>query len=1029
MKKIFKVLIWVIVALFIAILLLPFLFKDDLMKALKTEINKNVNAEVNFSNVDLSFIKSFPNVGITLNDLKIVGKDAFANKTLTDIKSLNLNVNLSSLINKSVPYKINKIELEGAEVNIIVDKYGNFNYVIWNDTGDGSEASAFELNLSRYALTNSKLSYTDYQSNMMMRAENIEHSGKGNFNQDKFKLETVSNIPAFTFSQEGTTYFKNASLSGDINVEIDNTTQTYTLSDNKINLNGLDMKGEGFFKMLKSGVNMDVKVESLNETFASFLQVAPLVLADEVKNLETEGTATVVATAKGTYSAAPESFPAIDLQVKILNAAIKNNEYASKIEDVNTDIFVKAQDSKWDDLSINIPEFRAKVAGEPIVAKLLYKDVTTNPYIDVVAKGKIQLDEISKIVPLEGVKSMTGTIHPDFSIQAYEKDILNENYEAISFAGQLDLFDIKIDNEETPDLEIKSSTIKASPSTLTVSKLSGIIGNTDFLVDGEIKNPLAYFVSNKNMGGNINFSSKVLDLNEWMPEEAATTVAPAPNYDIDQNLLDQSTLNFTAKVDQVKYLDYDIKNISGKGSLNANKIAFQKTNGALEGSEFELSGEILNAYNFINTNDTLRGNLNISSKKMDLNKLLVEETETNTEEAITPRIPANIDIDISTAANELIYDTYNFKNWDGDIKIEYGAVAIKGASMDAMGGKMRLDGSYDSAPEIPEFAFKYNIDKFEFSQAFRDIVTFSKLTPIAEFLEGLFNSTLIMSGNLKDGFPDLTTLSASGYLETIDSQVKGFAPLEKLGSKLGVDEIKSFAIDNTKNWFEIENGVVTVKPQDYNFNGIKMTVGGNHNLENIMSYVAKLEVPRSLLKGSAIGSAANSGINFISGEASKLGINVAQGDYIYLDVNISGSFKNPTISIKPTGSGGKNMTDQAKDAITSKLNDVKEEYTEKAKEKVEEAKDSVKTVVTQRIDSAKTKVKEKVDTEVGRLKDKAKEKLDSTINNAVKDTIANQVRDKIGDVIGGQAKEEKDKLKDKLDDFNPFKKKKKKKEN
>ena len=1025
MKKIFKILLWAIIALIIALLLLPFLFKDDLMNALKTEINKNVNAEINFSDVDISFIKSFPNVGLTLHDLKIVGKENFANKVLTDTKSVNLNVNLSSLINKSVPYKINKIELEEAELNIIVDKYGNFNYVIWNDTGDGEEASAFELSLSKYTLKNSSLSYVDYQSNIAMSATNIEHTGTGNFNQDKFKLETKSNIPAFTFSQEGTTFLKKASISGDVNLEIDSKNESYTLSDNKIQLNGLEMKGEGFFKMLDNGISMDVKVESLNETFASFLKAAPLVLAEEVKNLQTEGTATIVASAKGIYSSAPESFPAIDLSIKILNASVKNNDYASNIEDVTTDIFVKADNPQWDDLSINIPVFRANVAGEPVIAKLLYKDVMTTPYIDAVAKGKISLDEVSKIIPLEGVKTMTGTIHPDFSIQAYEKDIINENYESIAFDGQLELENINIDNQDTPDIKIKSSTIKASPSTLVVDKLSGEIGNTDFLVEGEIKNPLAYFVSDKSMGGKIDFSSKVLDLNEWMPEEYGAATAVPPNYAIDKNLLDKSTVSFTANIEQMKYLNYDIKNLSGKGSINANKIAVKQANGDLQGSNFQLSGNILNAYNFINTNDTLRGELNISSKKMDFNKLLVEEGASATEETVTPRIPSNIEMDIKTSVRELKYDTYNFKNWTGNIEIVNGSAAIKEGSMDAMGGEMRLEGTYNSQPEIPEFAFKYNIDKFEFSQAFKDIITFSKLTPVAEFLQGLFNSTLIMSGNLKDGFPDLSTLSASGYLETIDSRIKGFAPLEKLSSKIGVDELKSFSISNTKNWFDVENGVVTVKPQDYEIQGVKMTVGGSHTLNNEMSYIAKLEVPRSLLKRNAISSAANTGLSFISDEASKLGINVAQGDFIYLDVNISGSFKNPNISIKPTGSGGKNYSDQAKDAITSRINDAKEEYTEQAKEKVEEAKDSVRKVVTQQIDTAKAKVEDRVNTEVSRIKDKAKEKIDSTITSTIKDSVANQAKDKLGDIIGGKAKEEKDKLKDKLEDFNPFKKKKK----
>lgn len=54
MKKIFLSLVIILVILIGAAIALPFIFKDKIIAKVKSEINNNINATVNFGEFDLS---------------------------------------------------------------------------------------------------------------------------------------------------------------------------------------------------------------------------------------------------------------------------------------------------------------------------------------------------------------------------------------------------------------------------------------------------------------------------------------------------------------------------------------------------------------------------------------------------------------------------------------------------------------------------------------------------------------------------------------------------------------------------------------------------------------------------------------------------------------------------------------------------------------------------------------------------------------------------------------------------------------
>jgi hypothetical protein len=88
MKKLFLTLIILVALLLIAAIALPVFYKSKIVALVKTEINNNVNASVNFSeDIELSLIKSFPNFTLGINNLSVVGMNEFDGDTLVAMDS------------------------------------------------------------------------------------------------------------------------------------------------------------------------------------------------------------------------------------------------------------------------------------------------------------------------------------------------------------------------------------------------------------------------------------------------------------------------------------------------------------------------------------------------------------------------------------------------------------------------------------------------------------------------------------------------------------------------------------------------------------------------------------------------------------------------------------------------------------------------------------------------------------------------------------------------------------------------------
>jgi uncharacterized protein involved in outer membrane biogenesis len=117
----------------IILFIVPIIFKKQIKTKVEQTINASVNATVKFEDYKLGFFRDFPNLTFSLNRLSVVGAREFQNDTLVALKSMDLVFNLSSLFKKT-GYEVKSIIIDRAIVNAIVKKDGKANWDIMKDT-------------------------------------------------------------------------------------------------------------------------------------------------------------------------------------------------------------------------------------------------------------------------------------------------------------------------------------------------------------------------------------------------------------------------------------------------------------------------------------------------------------------------------------------------------------------------------------------------------------------------------------------------------------------------------------------------------------------------------------------------------------------------------------------------------------------------------------------------------------------------------------------------------------------------------
>ncbi|HFA50895.1 MAG TPA: hypothetical protein ENJ95_17945 [Bacteroidetes bacterium] len=1036
MKILKKILIAVVVLLVVfigALVAIPYFFKDEIVAEVKKAVNENLNATLDFSDVDISLLRDFPNVSLKMMDYSMTGQDEFEGIKLVAGKTFGVSVNFWSAWNfGEVPLEIRSFNLEQPEVNVIVLRNGKANYDITKPTEETAETTPYQIQLQSYSITDGNIVFDDRQGGTFMEMTGLNHQGKGDFTQDVFDLQTSTSIAAMTARSGGVSYLKKAKVAYEAGFNIDLPNSKYTLRENDLAINDLHLKTDGWLATPPDGaIDMDLTFNAPQSDFKSLLSMIPNAYIEGYENVKAAGTFKLDGMVKGKYSASPESYPAFKINFNIAGGDIKYPDLPMGISGINTDVAINSPSSDLDKMLVDIAKFNLKVGNNPIGGFFKLKTPISDPDVDTKIKGVLDLGDLARAFPMEGVKTLNGMVNVDMAAHTKMSTIDREDYASVDMSGSASIERMDYVADGMPPVRIDAMRLFFTPKNMEVSNFDMKLGKSDLRGSGKIDNILAYFSPDVTMKGDFKIRSNYFNADEWMessPQSDSPQSAVSPQSDSPQQaggeegLFDRFDFNVDSEIGKLDYDVYQLTDLKAKGHFTPNRLTASNLSGKIGKSDFAVSGVLTNIWNYVFKNETLGGNLKMTSRYMNLNQFMTEEETPAAApaEAAEPfLVPEGMDINMTADMDKVIYDNMELRNVNGGLKVANEAVVFEDLTANTLGGQMAIKGGYDTKDhEKPKFDLGMQLAKMDFQKAFNAFNTFQAIAPIGKYIKGNFDTRFNMSSVLgKDLMPDLETLTSDGFLQTINGKISGFGPLQKVANTLNVDAFKNFDIKNTKNWFTVKDGSVTLQEFDHQYEDIAMKIGGTHKITGSgMSYYINAKIPREKIGKNPLGAAANSGLELLAGQASKLGLNVNAGEFVNVRIGITGTITDPKIDIKLLGTEGEAQSVQ--DAVVGTVKDAANEAVDKAKADAQA-----------RLEAERKRAEEKVKEEADRLAKKATDAAKKKAEEEAK-KLADEKAKKLADAAKRKAEEEAKKLLDeekkkKLEDLIPFKKKKK----
>ena len=597
MKKGLKITAIVIGVILILMFLLPFAFRGKIEGIVKAEGNKMLNARFDFSSLDISLFRNFPKASVTLNDFWLKGTGAFENDTLVKAGEVTAAINLFSLFGDS-GYDVSKVSVTDTWLHAIVLPDGKANWDIMkpdsatvSETSESSESSPFRVKLQRFVIKNMNVVYDDRQSVMYADIHNFNALCSGDLGSDQTLLNLEAETEALTYKMNGIPFLSQANIYAKMDVDADLVHHKFTLKKNEFRLNAIKAGIDGWVELKDPAINMDLKLNTSEVGFKEILSLIPAIYSKEFKNLKTDGTATLEATAKGVLQG--DTVPRFDVRLSVKNAMFRYPSLPAGVDQINIDAQVRNPGGNIDLTEINIRPFSFRLANNPFSLTADIKTPVSDPDFTAEAKGVLNLGMIKQVYPLDDME-LNGTIRADMKMGGRLSYIEKEQYDRFSASGTIALNDMKLKMKEIPDVEIRQSLFTFTPKYLQLSETTVAIGKNDLTTDSRFENYMGYALKGTTLKGTLNVRSNHLNLNDFMtastdsttqtaqaasPDEAASLIEVPRNIDfqMDANLKEvlfdkMAFTNMNGKL-VVKDGKVDMKNLSmntmgGKAIMN-----------------------------------------------------------------------------------------------------------------------------------------------------------------------------------------------------------------------------------------------------------------------------------------------------------------------------------------------------------------------------------------------------------------------------------------------------------------------------
>lgn len=506
--------------LLVALIAVPFVFRDALLRKTKSTISRSLLVNVDFEGFRLSLLSNFPKASISLKNIQVTGKGAFSNDTLLSVRSASTKFGVFDLLSPG-NITIQELILDGPGLKLLVNSKEQANWDIipeTEDTGSSndkeSEEEPFGLQLDKIIIKNGLVTYNDetLPLNLVFSDLNMLVKGKMYGSQTRLIVEASSGETEVTY--DSVAYLSKTHLELKSNLDILLDTWDFRFSSGELLINKLPLKLDGSFSMPGDSILFDLSFGSDISRLDAFLQFIPEEYQSYLKDMKATGSVSLAGDLKGFYF--EESYPSMNLAFTISEGKLRYSGLPEEIKNIAARIALTKPQGSFNLAKLLISEAHAEIRNNPVDFSLILENLPDDIRFNGKLAGKMNFDQIRDAIPMDSMM-LSGIIDANIGVSGSMSAISARRYESLETDGIVALKDFSFQTTDlTVPVLISSGRMDFSPEKVNLQQLDLKIGASDMSVSGFVSDYYPYLFSNGILKGNVVLQSGYMNLNELM---------------------------------------------------------------------------------------------------------------------------------------------------------------------------------------------------------------------------------------------------------------------------------------------------------------------------------------------------------------------------------------------------------------------------------------------------------------------------------------------------------------------------------
>lgn len=581
--------------------------KDRIIQYFVSEANKKISTPIDVGKIDISAFAHFPSISIDLHN--VIVKESYEQDKgiLARAKKISFSITLRELLKQQ--FIVHGLFMSDAELTIKIDRDGIPNYRIFHSDSTSS-GSAFELR--NLKAENLKINYLDIPSDTELKL--YVHEMKADL-QRKNELITTTlqgSLISDEIRVDKRVFLNNKNIEIESQIAIELKSKHYDILTGNLQIDKGKFAVSGFVDA--SEKKLDLTVNGVNTSFRTINSLLSSDLSAYLREYNSRGDVYFKGQVSGNYGAPYK--PVVILEFGANNAAFYHPKYKKEIKNVSLNgSFHSGKTNRLSNYRLELKNVACELDDKRLEGQLIISNFE-NYYTDLVLKGEADINSLALLFPGKYFKTAFGTVKMDIHLNGP----LNGPKSTSNFIAEGDIMlqnvSFVLSGEKLPFNKLNGS-LSLRKNDLGVSNLSGFVGQSDFRLNGYLKDAYKLLtVKDSPIKIQADLISRNIDFDELLKSNfASRDTLTGSNKKYNFHISPTLELKFNCQIDHLKFRRFNGRTIKGQLLIDDRIAILRNISFSSMGGRIHVNGSVNNKLDNLveTTTDANLYNINIDS--------------------------------------------------------------------------------------------------------------------------------------------------------------------------------------------------------------------------------------------------------------------------------------------------------------------------------------------------------------------------------------------------------------------------------